>query len=207
MFCSICEGREVVRMQDELAKLGLVPVLKDLFDSLDWDAPIPTGPQESHGLHGPGCECNPEMVSHECSQLLLLAENLGRLRSLTCSQSSFIWSKSETIEISQGSFENSILVVLGPLSLKANQVAFFKKRGWSACLHHLGSGHDQTCCSVPGSGIWSIVGRYIKQSCLEASKNGCSLLRLLGAGEVQLVQHAKFFWRLGTTLHPCRLFL
>jgi hypothetical protein len=63
MFCSICEGREVVRMQDELAKLGLVPVLKDLFDSLDWDAPIPTGPQETHGLHGPGCECNPEMVS------------------------------------------------------------------------------------------------------------------------------------------------
>lgn len=62
MFCSMCEGREAVRMQDELARLGLVPVLKDLFNGLDWTAAAPTGPQESHGLHGPGCECNPEMV-------------------------------------------------------------------------------------------------------------------------------------------------
>lgn len=47
-------------MQNSLAELGLVNVLNDMFDKLDW---VPT-PSRAHsrGIHGLGCVCNPKSV-------------------------------------------------------------------------------------------------------------------------------------------------
>ena len=62
MLCALCGGKRKQAVQDQLAGLGLVRTLADMFARLNWDAPPPPAP-EPHGIHGPGCACNPQSVS------------------------------------------------------------------------------------------------------------------------------------------------
>ncbi|CAI6006633.1 unnamed protein product [Closterium sp. NIES-64] len=59
VLCALCGGKRKEAVQDQLAALGLVGILVDSFDRLNWSAPLPP-PAEPHGIHGPGCSCNPE---------------------------------------------------------------------------------------------------------------------------------------------------
>ncbi|CAI5470422.1 unnamed protein product [Closterium sp. Yama58-4] len=59
VLCALCGGTRKEAVQDQLAALGLVGILVDSFDRLNWSAPLPP-PAEPHGIHGPGCSCNPE---------------------------------------------------------------------------------------------------------------------------------------------------
>ncbi|CAI5469549.1 unnamed protein product [Closterium sp. Yama58-4] len=59
VLCALCGGKRKETVQDQLAALGLVAILVDSFDRLNWSAPLPP-PAEPHGIHGPGCSCNPE---------------------------------------------------------------------------------------------------------------------------------------------------
>ena len=85
--------------RDALNKLGLIPVLDDMFQRLPWHKLRPTAgstnesaadrprevgdgnagvegegdPQQPNGIHGPGCECTPE--SALCVQYLRLLHN------------------------------------------------------------------------------------------------------------------------------------
>ncbi|CAI5499111.1 unnamed protein product [Closterium sp. Naga37s-1] len=59
VLCALCGGKRKEAVQDQLAGLGLVAILVDSFDRLNWSAPLPP-PAEPHGIHGPGCSCNPE---------------------------------------------------------------------------------------------------------------------------------------------------
>eukprot|EP00245_Coleochaete_scutata_P010481 TRINITY_DN3673_c0_g3_i1.p1 TRINITY_DN3673_c0_g3~~TRINITY_DN3673_c0_g3_i1.p1 ORF type:complete len:571 (+),score=78.65 TRINITY_DN3673_c0_g3_i1:210-1715(+) len=59
VLCALCGGKRKEQVQDRLAALGLVPALAEMFDHLDWQLPqLP--PPEPHGIHGPGCACNPQ---------------------------------------------------------------------------------------------------------------------------------------------------
>ena len=62
VLCALCGGKRKQAVQDQLAGLGLVRTLADMFARLNWDAPPPPAP-EPHGIHGPGCACNPQSVS------------------------------------------------------------------------------------------------------------------------------------------------
>jgi len=47
-------------VQNSLAELGLVSVLNDMFDKLDW---VPSQSRaHPRGIHGLGCVCNPKSV-------------------------------------------------------------------------------------------------------------------------------------------------
>ncbi|GBG69909.1 hypothetical protein CBR_g4736 [Chara braunii] len=59
VLCALLGGKKKELVQDRLAELGLVPILTKWFDKLDWKAPTPP-PPEPHGIHGPGCACNPQ---------------------------------------------------------------------------------------------------------------------------------------------------
>ena len=71
MLCALCGGKRKQAVQDQLAGLGLVRTLADMFARLNWDAPPPPAP-EPHGIHGPGCACNPQSVSASLSRESLL---------------------------------------------------------------------------------------------------------------------------------------
>jgi len=60
VLCTLLGGRRKADVQDQLAELGLVEALDDMFLRLSWDAPPHTGPNPLERIHGPGCECNPE---------------------------------------------------------------------------------------------------------------------------------------------------
>jgi hypothetical protein len=47
-------------VQNDLAELGLVGVLNDMFHKLDWTVAQPRA--NSRGIHGYGCACNPKSV-------------------------------------------------------------------------------------------------------------------------------------------------
>lgn len=59
VLCALCGGKRKEAVQERLVELGLVRLLAKLFDLLDWSAPQPSVP-EPHGIHGPGCACNPK---------------------------------------------------------------------------------------------------------------------------------------------------
>ena len=48
------------QVQNDLAELGLVGVLNDMFDKLDWTVTQPR--VNTRGIHGYGCACNPKSV-------------------------------------------------------------------------------------------------------------------------------------------------
>ncbi|KAG0588156.1 hypothetical protein KC19_2G220700 [Ceratodon purpureus] len=58
VLCALCGGKRREQVQNSLAELGLINVLNDMFDKLDW---VPT-PSRAHsrGIHGLGCVCNPK---------------------------------------------------------------------------------------------------------------------------------------------------
>jgi Trpc4-associated protein len=47
-----------MQVQNSLAELGLVAVLNDMFDKLDWS--VSQSRANSRGIHGLGCHCNPK---------------------------------------------------------------------------------------------------------------------------------------------------
>lgn len=49
-----------MQVQNSLAELGLVAVLNDMFDKLDWS--VSQSRANSRGIHGLGCHCNPKSV-------------------------------------------------------------------------------------------------------------------------------------------------
>ncbi len=50
----------ILQVQNSLAELGLVRVLNDMFDKLDW---VPAQSRaHPRGIHGLGCVCNPNSV-------------------------------------------------------------------------------------------------------------------------------------------------
>lgn len=58
VLCALCGGKKREQVQNDLAELGLVDVLNDMFDKLDW---MVSQPHESTaGNHGHGCGCNPK---------------------------------------------------------------------------------------------------------------------------------------------------
>jgi Trpc4-associated protein len=61
VLCALCGGKKREQVQNQLAKLGLVGVLTNMFDKLDWKASQPRS--SSRGIHGIGCACNPKSVS------------------------------------------------------------------------------------------------------------------------------------------------
>lgn len=60
VLCALCGGKRKEAVQDRLAELGLVDILYSMFERLNWGTPMPPEP---HGIHGPGCACNPQSVS------------------------------------------------------------------------------------------------------------------------------------------------
>eukprot|EP00898_Chlorokybus_atmophyticus_P003986 jgi/Chlat1/4589/Chrsp290S04333 len=59
VLCALLGGKCKGQVQDVLAKLGLIPALNKMFDRMDWGV-APPRPPTPHGMHGPGCACNPE---------------------------------------------------------------------------------------------------------------------------------------------------
>jgi hypothetical protein len=65
LLCALLGGPAKVTAQDTAAAAGLVPALECMFGSIDWDAPAEAAAphdaqaDDAHGLHGPGCTCNP----------------------------------------------------------------------------------------------------------------------------------------------------
>ncbi|XP_024395590.1 uncharacterized protein [Physcomitrium patens] len=58
VLCALCGGKKREQVQNSLAELGLVSVLDDMFDKLDW---VPTQPRaHSRGIHGLICACSPK---------------------------------------------------------------------------------------------------------------------------------------------------
>ncbi|XP_024378941.1 uncharacterized protein [Physcomitrium patens] len=58
VLCALCGGKKREQVQNYLAELGLVGVLNDMFDKLDW---MVTKPRVNRrGIHGYGCACNPK---------------------------------------------------------------------------------------------------------------------------------------------------
>jgi hypothetical protein len=62
VICTLCGGKKKKEVQSMLFHLGLLNALNDMFDLLDWFSSPPASPPESHGIHGPGCACNPKSV-------------------------------------------------------------------------------------------------------------------------------------------------
>ncbi len=60
VLCALCGGKKREQVQNRLGELGLVGVLTQLFDKLDWKAT--QSRSSSHGIHGVGCACNPKSV-------------------------------------------------------------------------------------------------------------------------------------------------
>lgn len=56
---ALLAGKRRADLQDQLAKIGLIPTLNALFDTIDWLKPPPNIPPDER-MHGPNCECNPE---------------------------------------------------------------------------------------------------------------------------------------------------
>jgi Protein of unknown function (DUF3689) len=95
VLCTLLGGRRKLDAQDLLNELGMIPVLDDMFQRLPWHKRHSAGsvneqaegpadrrddgtggdpdPQQSNGIHGPGCECTPE--SALCVQYLRLLHN------------------------------------------------------------------------------------------------------------------------------------
>lgn len=73
VLCAFCGGKQKERSQDRLAELGMVKALVKVFDRLDWLPPEPVVDPEPHGIHGPGCACNPQQAMK--IQLLRLVHN------------------------------------------------------------------------------------------------------------------------------------
>ena len=62
VLCTLLGGRRKIDAQNLLAKAGLVQALDDMFSRLSWGFSVDDNDfnQENGGIHGPGCECNPE---------------------------------------------------------------------------------------------------------------------------------------------------
>ena len=85
VLCTLLGGRRKLDAQDMLERLGMVPVLDDMFQRLPWfrrsesseEPSSNTNPaaddSQPNGIHGPGCECTPE--SALCVQYLRLLHN------------------------------------------------------------------------------------------------------------------------------------
>ena len=87
VLCTLLGGRRKLDAQDQLNRIGIVPVLDDMFQRLPWyrRSSEQEGEEESqqdqennpasqpNGIHGPGCECTPE--SALCVQYLRLLHN------------------------------------------------------------------------------------------------------------------------------------
>jgi Trpc4-associated protein len=58
VLCALCGGKKREQVQNRLGELGLVGVLTQLFDKLDWKAT--QSRSSSRGIHGVGCACNPK---------------------------------------------------------------------------------------------------------------------------------------------------
>ena len=91
VLCTLMGGRRKLDAQDMLKRLGLVPVLHDMFQRLPWykkdrrsgednrssdhgsTGESSLSDSQPNGIHGPGCECTPE--SALCIQYLRLLHN------------------------------------------------------------------------------------------------------------------------------------
>eukprot|EP01105_Mastigella_eilhardi_P005469 TRINITY_DN1716_c1_g1_i2.p1 TRINITY_DN1716_c1_g1~~TRINITY_DN1716_c1_g1_i2.p1 ORF type:complete len:841 (+),score=219.08 TRINITY_DN1716_c1_g1_i2:43-2565(+) len=96
VLCALLGGKRKFEVQDKLARLGLIPALNSLYFKIPWGAPETHNAE--HGVHGPGCECNPDtslkvqflrVILNFCDKdttykLLLLSES--ELESLHCVQ-------------------------------------------------------------------------------------------------------------------------
>lgn len=62
VLSTMLQGRRKADVQRRMLAAGAPEMLTTMFDRLSWDAPPPPPPPAgaSHGIHGPGCECNPE---------------------------------------------------------------------------------------------------------------------------------------------------
>jgi len=63
VLCTLLGGRRKLDAQVILGNAGLLGALTDMFDRLSWDSTNERGndAENSHGgMHGPGCECNPD---------------------------------------------------------------------------------------------------------------------------------------------------
>ncbi|OQS00586.1 hypothetical protein THRCLA_05916, partial [Thraustotheca clavata] len=56
VICTLLSSKRKVDFQDTFADMGLVRILTQMFQRLEWNAPPPTPPAQP--LHGPGCECS-----------------------------------------------------------------------------------------------------------------------------------------------------
>lgn len=108
VLCTLLGGRRKVDAQRMLASHGVVPILDEMFDRLSWGKNRQEHSSTSrdgaaalvdgeHGVHGPGCECNPEKALR--IQYLRLLHNfcdrecdshMGRQQLLSDSERAFI---------------------------------------------------------------------------------------------------------------------
>ncbi|OQR84403.1 hypothetical protein ACHHYP_13426 [Achlya hypogyna] len=56
VICTLLSSKRKVDFQDTFANMGLVAILTQMFQRLEWNAPPASPP--SQPLHGPGCECS-----------------------------------------------------------------------------------------------------------------------------------------------------
>ena len=60
VICTLLGGRRKIDAQNIWTKLGLGSVLEEMFDRLSWGVSSTRSSEQQNGIHGPGCECNPE---------------------------------------------------------------------------------------------------------------------------------------------------
>ncbi|KDO23592.1 hypothetical protein SPRG_10787 [Saprolegnia parasitica CBS 223.65] len=58
VICTLLSSKRKVDFQDTFANMGLVHVLTQMFQRLEWNAPPSSPPSVHQPLHGPGCECS-----------------------------------------------------------------------------------------------------------------------------------------------------
>ena len=60
VLCTLLGGRRKLSVQKSLLECNLIPVLEGIFERLSWGKKDTETNTETGGIHGPGCECNPE---------------------------------------------------------------------------------------------------------------------------------------------------
>lgn len=144
VLCALCGGKRREQVQDSLAELGLVSVLNDMFDKLDW---VPAQSRaHPRGIHGLGCVCNPKsalkiqylrLIHNFCdrdscnrtNKQLLLAPSVSK-------ESSSFWSKNSDKEL------DSLLVKI--LKIFVNEPGDSLYRFWLAsCVESFLRGADK----------------------------------------------------------------
>ena len=60
VLCTLLGGRRKLSVQKSLSQCNLIPVLEGMFERLSWGKSDSETNTDTGGIHGPGCECNPE---------------------------------------------------------------------------------------------------------------------------------------------------